>query len=393
MTQLLRFSLIGLFTCSLLQAFELRSWTDLQGRHIEAAMSNADETAVTLKLLDGQTLPFPLAKLSEADRQYVKKSLSSPNLGSTDPSENTPNFDSPWPQVVKFSDKPEIVTIKEEPKTKTFIYESANYRYICDVRLSQSVVQGFAAMFESTHLYCRELPLGLCAGEKTDGKLPITLFENFEDYHKAGGPSETAGVFISGKKGVLVPLTSLGVRPVGSGYMFDHAKSSNTLPHELTHQLTPGSYFSKGFTGWFTEGIAEYVGNTPYRSGTYIVRGSQRSLMEYVTAYGARSMGGRALGKKISLPPLKTFMFQDYKTFTSTPQTNYGCGLLLTIYFLQMDGAGDAARLKNSLKALTNHKSPAEATACLLDGRTYEQLEKEITKAWRQSGVELTFDK
>ena len=47
---------------------------------------------------------------------------------------------------------------------------------------------------------------------------------------------------MSGKEAVFVPLTSLGVRPVGSGYMLDRKKSNKTMPHELTHQLTPSSY-------------------------------------------------------------------------------------------------------------------------------------------------------
>lgn len=248
-------------------------------------------------------------------------------------------------------------------------------------------------MFEATRLYCRSVPLGLCGGEKTDGKLQILLYETTEEYRAAGGPASTAGVFMSGKKAVLVPLTSLGVRPVGSGYMLDRDKSSKTLPHELTHQLTPSSYFTKGMNGWFTEGIAEYIGNTPYRSGTYTVRGSQRTLVEYVTGYGARNMGGRALGKKIQLSSLETFMFQDYESFTGNPQTSYGCGLLLTIYFIHMDGAGDGLRLKNCLKALTAGKSPSEANACLLDGRSYPDLEKEITKAWGKYNVDLIFGK
>ncbi len=396
MTATRTFSILLLIT-AMASGLESRAWTDSQGRKIEATLIRTDGETVILKLKDGREVPFPMTKLSPADNTYVK---SNPVLRSGETpgkkiaaGSETPNFDSPWPDLVKFSEDPEIATIEEDAAKKRFIYESANYRYVCDVRLAQSVVKGFAVMFEATHQYCRSLPLGLNGGKKTDGKLQIVLFENSADYANAGGPAGTAGVFMTGKKAVLVPLTSLGVRPVGSGYMLDRDKSSKTLPHELTHQLTPETYFEKGSMGWFTEGLAEYVATTPYRSGTYNVRGNQKPIIEYTTAYGTKDMGGRALGKKISMPSLKSFMLQSYESFTEQAQLNYGCGLLITDYFLHMDGEGDAKRMKTYLKALTDGKDAEKSLDLLLDGRSFAELEKSITKAWSSKGVDFTFAK
>ncbi len=380
-------------------AFETRLWTDTQGRKIAAALVRADDQTVILKLKDGREIPFPLAKLSTADGKYVDDSReqwkSKTPIILTEPKgdSESPNFDSPWPETVKFLEDPEIDVIEEDAVKKHFVYASANYRYACDVRLSKTVVKGFAVMFEATHLFCRTLPLGLNGGRKTDGKLQIVLFEKVDDYLAAGGPPDTTGVFISEKAVVLVPLTSLGVRPVGSSYMLDHDKSSKTLPHELTHQLTPESYFGKGATGWFTEGLAEYVANTPYRAGTYTVRGNLKPIVEFTTAYGAKDKGGRALGTKISMPPLKTFMLQDYSSFTAESQLNYGCGLLITTYFLHLDGQGDAKRMKSYLKALSAGENAEKSLDLLLNGRTFEELEKDIIKAWGNKGVTFTFGK
>ncbi len=102
-------------------------------------------------------------------------------------------------------------------------------------------------------------------------------------------------------------------------------------------------------------------------------------------------MGGRALGKEITLPDLKTFMLQSYSSFLEEAQLNYGVGLLITYYFLQMDGDGDAKRIKDFLKALRKGKDREEALNVLLDGRTFEELEADIAKAWKRRGVELTF--
>ncbi len=373
---------------ALAQAAEVRSWTDVQDRKIEATMLRVENQTVILKLKDGREVPYPLAKLSAADGKYVDANRTPP----TDDGK-TLNFDAPWPDLIRFSEDPEINTVEENTDKKRFVYESANYRYVCDVRLAKSVVKGFAVMFEATHLYCRTLPLAINAGIKTDGKYQIILFEKSEDYTGAGGPAGSAGVFIGGKNAVLVPLTSLGVKPVGSSYMLDHDKSSNTIPHELTHQLSPQEYFAEGAMGWFSEGIAEYVANTPYRSGIFSVRGNQKSIIDYVTGYGSKDKGGRALGTKIQMPALKSFMLQTYASFQEQPQLGYGCGLLLTDYFLHLDGDGDGKRIKAFLKALRDGKEGEDALKVLLDGRTFEKLQEDFTKAWGRKGVDFTFGK
>lgn len=397
----MRTLLIILCLGSLTFALESRSWTDNQGRKIVATLLNADTQSVVLKLADGREIPFPIAKLSPEDTKYIeenRKNIAPPGTKPTPPkesadSEDSLNFDSPWPDRIKFSEDPEIKTIEENPETKRFIYESANYRYVCDVRLTASVVKGFAVMFEATHLYCRSLPLGFNGGKKTDGKHLILLFEQFEEYVKAGGPPSSAGVFMGGQGVVMVPLTSLGVRPMGSGYMLDRDKSSKTLPHELTHQLTPDCYYEKGAMGWFTEGIAEYIAVTPYRSGAYAVRGNIKDVIEYATGYGTKNMGGRALGTDIKLPSLKSFMLQEYSSFLEQSQLNYGAGLLITAYFFHIDGDGDGKHIKAYLKALHENKNAEESLSILLAGRTFEEMEKAIIKGWGSKGVDFTFGK
>jgi hypothetical protein len=398
----MRVHLISLLAVLSASAAEPRTWTDSLNRKIEASLVRVDGENVLLKLKDGREVPYPLAKLSQADRDFVasvpmEKAENMPEGGASDDLEapdKALNFSSPWPERITFTEDPEINTVEENPTDKRFIYESANYRYVCDVRLSKMVVKGFAVMFEATNLYCATVPLALNGGKSAKGKHEILLFENKEDYVKAGGPPSSAGVFIGGKNIVMVPLESLGVRPVGSGYMLDRDKSNKTLPHELTHQLTPRPYYNQGARGWFTEGIAEYVGVTPYRAGSYNVRNNFRDLVQYATGYGEDDRGGRALGTDIKLPSLKKWMLMSYEDFVgnpSTTQTNYGCALLITTYFIHMDGKGDGARLKNFLKALREGKTGEDALAVLLDGRTFEQLEQEVKKAWGSKRVDFTF--
>ncbi|MBG7608471.1 MAG: hypothetical protein IZT59_10640 [Verrucomicrobia bacterium] len=369
-----------------------RVWTDEKGRKTKAELLKIENNCAVLLLPDGREAPFPIEKLSKIDQAFIEK-FELDESHDEEAKEEAPdlNFDDPWPDRVKFKGDPEIETVEEDADKKSFIYESANYRYNCDVRLSKSVVKGFAVMFEATHQFVRELPLAVNGGKKKEGKYQIFLFENKSDYTKAGGPPGSAGVFIGGKNIVMVPLTSLGVRPVGSGYMLDRNKSSKTLPHELVHQLTPNRYYAVGSMGWFTEGLAEYVATTPYRSGSYNVKTNFKPIVEYVTAYGKKGNGGRALGEKIDLGSLKRFMLQPYASFTSNAQVNYGCGLLITNYFFHMDRKEDGARIKGFLKALNDGKQGEEALEVLLDGQTFEEMEEEIAKAYSRKGVDFTF--
>ncbi len=383
--------IIGLLLSGLAGATEVRTWMDVQNRSIEARMLRLDGESVMLELKDGRKVSLAIAKLSPADADYARSQAADPPGATVAPSAVALNFSAPWPEHIKFGEDPGVTTVEEHADKKRFVYESTHYRYTSDVRLAQSVVRGFAVMFEATYLFCRSLPLALDGGEPTDGKLQILLFEKFEDYVAAGGPRDTAGVFIGNQASVLVPLSSLGVRAVGSGYMLDRDKSSKTLPHELTHQLTPDRYFAPAARGWFTEGLAEYVAVTPYRSGGFNIRSNHSDIVAYTTSYGTKSSGGRALGKEIQIPNLKAFMLQDYAKFRDAAQLNYGCSLLLTYYFLQMDGEGDGKRIKEFLKGLRDGKTGEDALSVLLDGRTFDELAKEITKAWKHRGVDLVF--
>ena len=208
---------------------------------------------------------------------------------------------------------------------------------------------------------------------------------------KNGGIPGSAGVFISrgGNGVVMAPLTSLGVIKGKGGYRFDYDGSNKTLPHELAHQLTDVEYFTPGARGWFSEGLAEYIAVTPYRSGKFMVKSNLSEIKDYVTAYGEKGRGGRALGERFDAPDLREYMLQPYESFTQNGNFNYGLGLLLTYYFFHMED--DRSNIIAFLKALKEGKRGQEAVDALLNGRSYDQLEQDVSKAWRSRGVRISF--
>ncbi len=359
-----------------------RTWTNRDGRTIEAELTEATETEAVLQMANRQTYRIPLDTLSEADRTFVAEWLKKAEKAEGE------NWDSPWPSLISGDIDPEIEVIKEE--APEFIYASPHYEFHCDVRLSASVVKRFAVLFEATNQYVRELPLSMQKARR-EQRHKIQLFEHRQSYISAGGPESSAGVYMGGKDIIMIPLTSLGVEKVGSGYMVDHDKSNKTLPHEIFHQLTDPPYHRPGTDGWFTEGLAEYVALTPYRAGKFRVSTVMNELKEYVTGYGRDGNGGRAIGDEVTLPHIKEWFLQPYSQFLADPQVNYGMGALITYYFFHMDGNKDAARIKAMLKAMKQGKKGEEALAVLLDGRSYTELEEEITAAWRSRGMRINW--
>lgn len=412
--------------CILATGLSARTFTDVNDRKIEAEITQVFDDEVELKMSkNGKLYKVPFTKLSAADNQFIKEWQKRQNEESEKEAEKAEenessegskkviirrsrrggaaelkkkyglkdNFDDEWPDLVKTDINPEIGTSTEQGSTNRFIYLSPNYEFISDVELSKNVVKKFAVLFEATRTFCKELPIATMKAHVPGAQFrnKILLFETKESYIKNGGPPQSAGVFIGSKGIVMAPLESVGVKKVGSSYMFDYKGSNKTLPHEITHQLTDEEYYASGSMGWFSEGLAEYVANTPYRSGKFMLKTNLSSIKAYATEYGKKGRGGRALGDKISAPDLKTYMLQPYSSFVANANLNYGLGMMITYYFFHWDGEGDRANITAFLKALKEGKEGEEVLAVLLNGRSWDDLEKAISKAWRSRGVRITF--
>ncbi|MFT5466316.1 MAG: hypothetical protein ACI8UO_001415 [Verrucomicrobiales bacterium] len=372
-------------------AAEVRTWKNAEGVALQAEITDATETHVTLKLENGQSHKLPLEKLSAEDQQFAAKWFEAREAAAE--KELGENWDEPWPKLVKTDVSPDIETVKEDEAAGEFVYRSPTFEFHSDVQLSGSVVKRFSVLFEATAELCRKLPISLQKPHvKREKRLKVELFGSKANYITNGGPAESAGVYMSGRDVVMVPLTSLGVERVGDRYIMDHDKENKTLTHEIVHQLTDLQYYAPGARGWFSEGLAEYVGLSPYRMGSYSPSGVMNPMKEYVTAYGKDGNGGRALGEEIALPSLQVWMNQSYANFLANAQVNYGSAALVFYYFAHMDGDKEGSNLKAFCLALREGKRGEEAIEALRAGRTYEEMEAELTKAWRGRGVKFTFN-
>lgn len=369
---------------------EERSWTNLEGRKILASLVEVAGDKAVLQM-GGKNFEVPLASLSPDDRNYIAewKKGDMPDLAAD--AGVKPNWDGPWPGTVSVSVDQPIEVVREDADAGEYVYASPHYEFICDVKLNTSLVKRFSLLFEATNQVCRELPLGMVKPFRKE-RHKIHLFETREAYIAKGGPPDSAGVYISrgGEGDILVPLTSLGVKKVGSNYSVDYSKENTTLSHEITHQLTDVEYFAEGARGWFSEGVAEYVAHSGYRSGKFSVDDLGK-LKDWVTAYGDDGLRGRALGTEIAAPNLEEFFLQSYDSFLSNANLNYGLAALVVYYYFHMDGERDAANIKAFLKALKEDRKPPEVFEPLLAGRSWDEMEAAITQGWRSRGVKINF--
>lgn len=367
-----------------------RSWTNNEGRTINATLIETTGDKAVLQM-DGTHFEVPIASLSPGDQTFIQHWKKGEMSDSSKDGEIQPNWDGPWPRLVTVDIDQDIEVIKEDDATREYIYASPHYEFICDVKLNTSVVRRFSLLFEATNQVCRELPLGMVKPFREE-RHKIHLFETRDAYISKGGPPDSAGVYISrgGEGDILIPLTSLGVKKVGSNYSVDYDRENTTLSHEIAHQITDYEYFAEGSRGWFTEGLAEYIANSGYRSGKFSLQ-DMRKLIARVTAYGDKGQGGRALGEEFTAPDLQEFFTQSYDSFLANPQLSYGLSALIAYYFFHMDGDKDAANIKEFLKALKAKKTPPELFEPLLAGRTWDEMEADITKGWRSRGVRIHF--
>jgi hypothetical protein len=373
-------------------AQDLRTWTDVQGRTLKAALMGVTEQGVQLRLENGTVSTVPFDRLSPEDRQYLSKQpKSDPAATPTTPS--TPSTPSAaWPSDVALKGVPEVTTVKEDVEAGEFIYQTEHYEFRCDAKLGASVVREFARLFEATHLVNHELPLNLSPKpESGQEKFLALLFKDKQDYYNAGAIPGSAGVYMGGKKCLMVPMESLGVRQVGKRFSLDRDSDNTTLIHEITHQMM--NHWIPNLPTWYVEGSAEYVAAAKYRQGRFAFT----RMGDNVVAYLRENKG--VWDKKWTMWHLHHLMQIDGEAWSgaigsdkTVSMRNYASSAILTFYFYHLDDAGDGKNLVNYLKDIkAGTLQRLAAQRHLIRGRSYAAIEKELAQKMRRWGLDLEF--
>lgn len=394
MTTIRFFFIIALSTHVLSPLLLGASWTLRDGKTIQGNLHMIQNKRVRLNLPLGQSTQIHINDFSKSSQtaiaNWARGQEGSLDFASWIKSPDSA-FSKPWPRTVYGPNSPSVHSIQKDSKLGRYVFESDHYRFISDEKLSTQIVQRFATLFETTYLYNMALPLNVPGRYHGKGhKYIIYLFGRYENYLRSGGPAGSAGVYTPRNKVILVPLMALGVYKTGSKWGYVKGDENLVLAHEITHQLMDGILQA----AWFIEGSAEYIAQSPYTHAAYHVYGSKRHIFDSVASKKASNVGkSRQLGPRVIMPKLQRFMNLPYAQFARGDRANqnYGMALLLTYYFYHEDAAKNAFNMKNYVKALQRGKNELEAQKALLNGRSYETVEKAFGKFCANNGLTVDF--
>jgi len=386
------------------QAEAFRQWTSTDGKKVEAAMVGLEGDSVKLKLRTGPVVAVLLTRLSAEDQAFAKEAKPASAPTAAQPSLATPgkpgaaglyDAEKTWPRTVAVADISPVTVVKEDVGSKEFIYRSEHYEFRCDSKLGANVVREFNRLFEATHLLNCKLPLDLKPKPEPGQEYFVAqLYTSKADYMANGGIPGSAGVYQSGKKALSVPLSSLGVKMVGSRVSLEKSKDEDnaTLIHETTHQMM--NHWLRHLPVWYIEGSAEYVSILKYDHGRFSLAGVDDRLRAFLQRRGAD-------GKNFTMLDLEELTTLNGATWAMAlgaggqASQNYASAALLTYYFYHLDDKGDAAHLIAFLRAVENAKGKQEHEAAfkqhLMRERSFEALTTDVKKALRKAGLAIEF--
>jgi SLA1 homology domain 1, SHD1 len=406
-----------------------RSWTDATGRKVEAAFGGVQGDNVLLKMADGKTIPFAIARLSAADQDFIKtQSAPAPATnGSGEPAksrasavERLPIEKRTFPERVEVSAASiDANPVTEIPAERKFIYQTETFEFSSQAKLAKSVMTEVAQTFESTRLLLSQLPWGLdCRPPEGFERYQAKLFETRNDYIQAGGPENSGGVYMGALKVFMVPFPSLGLEKRGQTYFKNKNFRNDTLVHEVTHQIMDDylSFLPK----WMIEGTAEYTEMLPDTANGFLPRQNGSGMKDYIKE------GEKRLGA-VEIPNLQEHMTMtrdqwDGLTGTSSSMfTLYFRSCLIVYYFNHLDDDGKGTRFMKYMDAVygevsamreffknpavkrtpdgrfsypsslkpPDFRNPFKHIDLLLDGRSYSELAKQIGEKYKTMGVKV----
>ncbi|TDU80837.1 SLA1 Homology Domain 1 (SHD1) protein [Prosthecobacter fusiformis] len=347
-----------------------RAWTDETGRQVQAEYAGMQGDSVLLRLAPDKTVPFPLARLSPADQDYVKAQSAVPATAaptiSSDPARK-PIEERTWPGNVEVPARSiEIKAIHESVAERTYVYQSEAFEFTSQAKLAGSVMKEVARTFEATRSLVEALPWGIvCRPPDGMPRFKAALYESRQDYIDAGGPENSGGVYNTGDKIFKIPFPSLGMEKRGQTYFKNDSYSNSTLVHEITHQLMD-EYL--GFLPtWIIEGTAEYTEMLPYKSGTFRADAHKSGIKDDISIWEKQE------GFQVDIGNLETHMTMtrdQWNEACSTPdrmRDMYHRSQLLVYYFSHLDGDKKGTRFIRFMDAV--HGEVAAMRAFFADPR------------------------
>ncbi|NOX98205.1 MAG: hypothetical protein GXP30_00445 [Verrucomicrobia bacterium] len=410
----------GLLLTSALTSFaqQARDWTTTDGKKHSGSIMFMSSKSITIKGTRGM-VSIPFTKLSPADQQYISqlksktKKITNPGIpiSNLPPGMNKTKSTLPlptavsrpssppkppaaiqktWPSEVKTDFSPADIITVTETRREGYVYRSPHFEFRSPIRLPHRVVREFSLVFEATYDLASAMPIGLNPKPGGNGYYVTQLYDTSEEYLAAGGPIGSSGAFFPAQGKIHVPLSSLGVTRTANNIKVNRGGAGSTLIHEVTHQVM--MRWLPLIPMWIGEGFAEITSALPYETGRF-------KLTHMSTPVRKNTGRGPGAGRSFDMTPLPELMNMSAQTWNAavadgTSQQNYRSAMVLTYYFLRLDGNEQGGRFHAFINArLKGSGGGKDQQKYLLDGRSYEQLQKDVARAWRDKGLKISYRK
>lgn len=350
---------------------EVRQWTDIQGRVMQAQFSGLEGEMVAFVLPSGQGVKVALNRLSQADQEFIKKAVSSP--GATPTPATLPATTRPrvpiaqrvWPDVVEVPTRSiEIAVVEENPAEKRCIYRSEAFEFEAEDKLAGSVMKEIARTFEATRALIEALPWGIDPLPPADlGRYQAKFYASRASYVASGAPENSGGVYFPGERTFRVPFQSLGLDLRGKTWFKDDNYRNDTIVHEIVHQLM---HDYLGFLPtWIIEGTAEYAESLPYNAGRFQAGRHESGLKAYIKDRAESE--GMMLADFRDLEAHMRMTRDQWDEIASNPAGQhramrqlYFQSYVLVYYFCHLDGDGKGTRFMKYLDAMAAERAKGD---------------------------------
>lgn len=307
-----------------------------------------------------------------------------------------------WPHKVSVPKDTAVENAPAGAGGQGFVYVSNHFVYLSPLKLQPVAQKTVARLCECAYAANKAIgeviPVPRATAERGDKKFVIQLQPTMEAYFAAGGPRNSAGVFMGAlrKTGappteadiaadkVMIPFTSLGIGRNGTVEREDI--DTHALVHELTHQ----QFLLNALPIWANEGWAEYVGYVPYVGEDLDF---DRGFSLILHAARQRVPHG-ALNFDFRLEELFTMSQERMYSYMPQGKDTYLLSAMTIAFFVHLDGKKGVDAMKAYLQALLDGKSPDEAAQELIKPhRTAARLQQDFVRAWKRRKVEVAFPK
>lgn len=325
----------------------LREWKTSDGKALRGWMLGSEGQSVSIKLeSSGEASLFPFASFSEADRAFIAETAW-----------KLPRPWRKWPTEVQVPPGDVEVSVESSADGRN-VYHTRHFEFVSAAALGQAPLQDIARIFETTYQLMQSSPWGVLAAPR-EGRFRAEFYTTREKYIAAGGPKESSGVYLSDRKVLMVPFPTLGLVPGTQGWQRSKNYSTETLVHELTHMLMDEALPTMPM--WLAEGVAEYMELMPVRDGVFSPAQHLAAVQKHHQQRPAFDLA------KTFVMNRETWETQGREKEAGAARRNadiaprqgahrgahqlYEAGLLLSYYFIHLDGNGDAARLQRFIAA------------------------------------------